>query len=134
MDKEDLDRRETHCIRFHCYNSKSIINVSIIHKRFVHNVSTIHKRFVHSFEKQSFVMADKETHRITVYLPVQYIIIETEFNGGSSLLHQLNKSYTRKRRRSKLAIIQCISAYFIDFCKRNVDEKAGVVRRAEKER
>ena len=87
------------------------------------DVSIILKRFVDSFENQSFVISNKnvgkrwakrEIHSSTIYLPVHYII-ETEFNGGSSRLHQLNKNCTRKRRRSKLAIIQSISTNFIGF-------------------
>ena len=105
------------------------------------NVSTIHKRLVH-VEKQSFVTsvksvikswAERGIHNHIIYLRVHYII-EIELNGGISRLHQLNKSCTRKRRRSSLAIIQSISADFNDFCKRNFSEKAADVIRAEKDR
>ena len=67
---------------------------SIIH------ISIILKRFVYSFEKQSFVRVNKivgnrwakrGTHSSVIYLPVHYII-GTEFNGGSSCLHQLHKN------------------------------------------
>ena len=63
------------------------------------NVSIIHKRFVDSFEKQSFVIADKKvgnrwakrgTHSHAIHLPMHYII-ENEFNREISSLHQLNK-------------------------------------------
>ena len=52
------------------------------------NISIIHKRFVDSFEKQNFVIADKNiskrwakrgTHTNAIYLPV-HNIIDTEFN------------------------------------------------------
>ena len=48
---------------------KGIINISII----------IHMRFVDSFEKQTFVIADKNvnkrgTHSNAIYLPVHYTV------------------------------------------------------------
>ena len=94
-------------------SSKGIINLSIVDKK-----------FVDSFEKQNFVIADKNvskrwakrgTHSHAISLSMHYII-ETEFIGGSSRLHELNKNCTGKRKRSKLAIIQSISADFHDFC------------------
>ena len=63
------------------------------------NLSIIHKKFVNSFEKQSCVIAGKnvskrwakmETHSHAMYLMVHYII-ESEFNEGSSRLYQLTK-------------------------------------------
>ena len=66
-------------------------------------------------------------------LSVHYIV-ETEFNGGSSRSHQLSKKCTRKRRRSKLAIIQSISADFNDFCEWNISKKATDVIGAKIER
>ena len=127
MDEENLYARETHCIRLHHKKLQRYIDVSIIHKR-----------FVYFFEKQSFAIADKnvnkrETHSHVIYLPVHYII-ETEFKGGSSRLLQLNKNCTRKRRRSKLVIIESVSADFNGFCKRNVSKKAADVIGAEKDR
>ena len=106
------------------------------------NVSLMNKRFVDSFEKQSFVIADKNVsmrwakrriHSHAIYLPVYYII-ETEFNGGSSCLHQLNKNCSRKRMRSKLAIIQSISVDFNGFSERNVSEKTADIIGAWKDR
>ena len=106
--------------------SKSIIKESIINKR-----------FVYSFEKQNciipgkmFARAKRGTHSYTIYLPV-HNIIETEFNGASSRLHQLKKSRTRKRRQSKLAIIQRIGADINGFCKRNVSKKAADIIQLE---
>ena len=104
---------------------KVIFNVSII----------IHIRFVDSFKKQSFLIADKNvykrraksgTHSNAIYLPAHYII-ETEFNGGSSCLHQLNEICTRKGRRSNLAIISSINVDFNDLRKSNVSKKAADV-------
>ena len=112
-------------------NCKSIIDVSIIHKR-----------FVDSFEKQGFVISDKNvgkrwakrgTHSNAINLSVHYIV-ETEFNGGSSRLHQLHKNCTRKSRRSKLAIIQSISADFNGFCEWNISKKATDIIGAKKDR
>ena len=73
------------------------------------------------------------THSKTIYLPV-HCIIETEFNEGSSRLHQLNKHCTRKRRGSKLAIVQSISADFKSFCEWNASKKAVDVIGADKDR
>ena len=106
------------------------------------DVSIMHKRFVDSFEKQSFVISDKNvgkrwakrrTHSNAINLSVHYII-ETEFNGGSSRLHQLNKNCTRKRRRSKFVIIQSISADFNGFREWNISKKAADVIGAKKDR
>ena len=106
------------------------------------NVLVIYERFVDSFEKLSFVIADKNvskrgakrgTHSHAIYLPVHYII-ETEFNRGTSCLHQLLKNCTRKRRQGKLDIVQSISADFNSFCEQNVNEKAADVIGAEKDR
>ena len=106
------------------------------------DVSIIHRRFVDSFEKQSFVVSDKNVGKRwaklgidsnAIYLSVHYII-ETEFNGGSSCLHQLNENCTRKSRWSKLALIQSISADFNNFCEWNISKKATDVIGAEKDR
>ena len=104
------------------------------------SISIIHERFVDFFEKQSFVIADKNvsqrwtkrgTYSHGIYLPVHYII-KAEFNEGSSRLHQLNKNCPRKRRRSKLAIIQSICSDFNNLCE--FSEKASNVIGAEKDR
>ena len=63
-----------------------------------------------------------------------HYIVETKFNGGSSRLHQLNKNCMRKRRRSKLAIIQSISADFNGFCEWNISKKATDVIGAKKDK
>ena len=105
------------------------------------DVSIIHEKFVDFFDKQSFVIANKNVGKRwakrgpygnAIYLPVHYII-ETKFNGGSSRLHQLNKNCTRKGRRRKFAIIQSISADFNDFWKWNVSKKDADVMSRERQ-
>ena len=104
------------------------------------SISIIHERFVDFFEKQSFVIANKNvsqrwakrgTYSHAIYLPVHYIV-KAEFNKRSSRLHQLNKNSTRKRRRSKFAIIESICSDFNNFCE--FSEKAANVIGGEKGR
>ena len=105
-------------------------------------VLIIHMWHIDSFEKQSFVIFDKnvgktwakrETHSNAIYLLVHYII-ETEFNKESNRLHQLNKNCRRKRKQSKLTIIRSIRVDFNGFCEHNISEKAADVIGAEKDR
>ena len=92
------------------------------------------KRVVHPFWLQAEAVWWCRQCMVCIVLDIDDYIDETEFNGESSRLHQLNKNCTRKRRHSKLAIMQSISADFNSFCEWNISKKAIDVIGAKKDR